>query len=358
MRPVTLATRLLPLAVAAALVACSGDSAQSLVASAKEHLARNDVAAAQIQLKSALQKDPESAEARYLLGKLLLDAGNAEAAAVELHKAVRLKYAENVATPDLARALVAAGEPQRLVEQFGQTTLSDAMAEADFKSSLASAYGVLGKRHQAEEALAAALKAVPDYGPAIRFHARLMADTGDLDGALAELDRIIARSPQDHEAWQLKAELLRFGKQDFDEALKTYRQVIAIRSNFAPAHAGAISILLGQRDKDGAKVQFEQLKAALPNHPQTRYFEGNLAVLDGELDKAQDIVNQLLRLTPNNPRVLLLAGTVAFERREYLQADAHLTRAVQAAPNQDTARRLLALTHLRQGQPSKALSVL
>ena len=79
--------RLIAFAASLALGACSGDSADSLVASAKAHLAKNDVKSAQIELKSALQKNSESAEARFLLGKTLLDGGDADAAAVELGKA-------------------------------------------------------------------------------------------------------------------------------------------------------------------------------------------------------------------------------------------------------------------------------
>ena len=52
------------------MVGCADDP-EALVASAKALLAKNDNSAAIIQLKNALQKDPDIAEARFLLGKAL-----------------------------------------------------------------------------------------------------------------------------------------------------------------------------------------------------------------------------------------------------------------------------------------------
>ena len=54
------------------LTACFGEKPEAMIASAKDYLAKNDNKAAIIQIKNALQKVPDSAEARFLLGKALL----------------------------------------------------------------------------------------------------------------------------------------------------------------------------------------------------------------------------------------------------------------------------------------------
>ena len=71
-------------AIALLLSACgSGSSEKEFIASARSFLAANDPKAATIQLKNALQKNPESPEVRYLLGKSLLLGGDAVGAEVE-----------------------------------------------------------------------------------------------------------------------------------------------------------------------------------------------------------------------------------------------------------------------------------
>ena len=59
--------------IAAVLLAGCSEKPESLVASARELLARNDRAGAMIHLRNALQKNSDLAEARFLLGETLLD---------------------------------------------------------------------------------------------------------------------------------------------------------------------------------------------------------------------------------------------------------------------------------------------
>jgi Tfp pilus assembly protein PilF len=51
------------------LVGCGGEKPETMLSSAKAFLAKNDHKAAAIQLKNALQQDPQLAEARFLLGQ-------------------------------------------------------------------------------------------------------------------------------------------------------------------------------------------------------------------------------------------------------------------------------------------------
>jgi putative PEP-CTERM system TPR-repeat lipoprotein len=357
----TLSRSLAPvlLAIAAAtLVACGGDSPDKLIGSAKEALGKGDAKAAVIHMKTLLQENASNGEARFLLGKALLASGDAPAATLELRKALDLKYKESEVVPELARSMYIEGQYQKLTEQFNQTTLDDPLAEADLKATLALTYGSMGRRDLAQKAVEAALKATPDYGPAKVFEARLQADTGDLDGALAAVEKQIGRTPQDHDAWQLKGDLLAYGKRDTEAAIAAYRQAIAVKPNFVPAHSSVLTLLLGKQDLKAAREQLAQLQKVLPNNPQTIYFAGSVALLAKEYDKALEIAQALLRIGPDNPRVLQLAGAVEFERRAYLQAEAHLAKALQRAPDLDVSRRLLVLTYLRLTQPGKALSTL
>jgi putative PEP-CTERM system TPR-repeat lipoprotein len=340
------------------LAACGGKDPAELIGSAKGFADKGDHKAAIIELKTALQESPDLAEARFLLGKSLLASGDVAGAALELRKALELRFDENEVVPELAQALLMQGDFQRLLEQFGTTVLSQPLAEAELKVTLARANGGLGRREPAKRAIESALKAMPEYGPAKVFEARLQADSGDLDGALGALDKQLERTPHDAEGWQLKGDLQAYGKRDLDAALAAYRQAIVVRPNHVPSHASAITVLLSKNDLEGAKAQLDGLRKIMPNHRQTLYFEANVALLGKDLAKAKEIVDQLLRVGSDNARVLQLAGAVEFERRSWVQAEAHLAKAIQLDPNLDRARRMLAATHLQRSEPAKALAVL
>ena len=84
------------------LLAACGDSPETMVASAKEYLAKNDRNAASIQLKNALQKNPGFGEARFLLGKINFDSGDYAGAEKELRRAMDAGF-----SLDETRALLA-----------------------------------------------------------------------------------------------------------------------------------------------------------------------------------------------------------------------------------------------------------
>src|SRR3712207_677150 len=95
------ARRVAVAAFAAAVIAgCGGGSTpEAMLASGKDYLAKNDRSAAIIQLKNALQQNPKLAEARFLLGKTLLDTGDIPGGEKELRKALELNYPAEEAVP-------------------------------------------------------------------------------------------------------------------------------------------------------------------------------------------------------------------------------------------------------------------
>ena len=113
---------------ALSLTACGTDSPETMLASAKDYLAKNDAKAAVIQLKNALQSKPDLAEARFLLGKALLDEGNVSGADVEFRKAADLKYPADQLVPLQARALLLLGQTKKVIDDFGKVQLSSRKA--------------------------------------------------------------------------------------------------------------------------------------------------------------------------------------------------------------------------------------
>ena len=112
------------LLVSLLLVACS-DSPDALVSSAKDYLAKNDSKAAVIQIKNALQKNPNLPEARYLLGVALLEGGDPVGAETELRKAMELKHPQDLVLPKLAQALLAQGQGKKLIDEWAKVELGD-----------------------------------------------------------------------------------------------------------------------------------------------------------------------------------------------------------------------------------------
>lgn len=345
------------LLVALCLAGCADDRPETLLASAREYLARHDSRAAVIQIKNALQKSPDSPEARFLLAKALLESGDAAGAELEARKAIELQFSAEQAVPLLARALLAQGKTGKVIDELAKASPTGAEGRADRLTVLAMAYGAQGDLPAAEKALAQALEAQPDYGPAMLVQSRLKAAIRDYPGALARVEEVLAKAPDNEEAWKLKGDIL--GAQGQAEpSLAAYRKALEARPDLVPIHVAIVSSLLREARLEDAGRQWEALNQIAPKDSQTRYLEVLLTFRKGDYEAAHNLVQHLLAAAPDNPSVLQLAGAVEYQRRSWQQAQTHLSRALDAAPDLPLARRLLIAAYLQGGQAGKALAAL
>jgi putative PEP-CTERM system TPR-repeat lipoprotein len=339
-------------------VSCSPDSPQSLIASGKQFVAKKDPRSAVIQFKSALQIDPQSVEARYLLGQAMLDSEDPAGAVVELSKAFDQKYDPNKVLPPLARAMLLAGDGDKLSTLYGEVSLEDKLAMASLKSSVAAAWGLQNKVARSEAAIAAALQAVPDFGPALLLRARIMASHHEVAGAMRVVEQVLAREPNLYEGWQVKGEIQQVLLKNPDAALESFAKALSLERAYVPAHTAIIAVRLAANDIAGAKAQAEQLRKVLPKHPQTMFIDAQIAFVDRDVKKAREIAQQLMRLAPTHQGVLQLAGAIEAQSGSLVMAETFLNKALQLNPDLPLARRVLAQTYLKLGQPAKALETL
>ncbi len=339
------------------LSACGGDSPGAMLDSAKEYLAKNDSKAAVIQLKNALQSNPDLAEARFLLGKALLEEGNPTGAEVELRKAADLKYPADQLVPLQARALLALGQAKKVVDELGKVQLTSSDGKADLNTTLGRAWLALGKTDAAQTAFGDALAAVPDYGPALFGQARIKASQRDFAAAMSLIDSALAKTPGLVEALQFKGDILAIqGKKS--ESSDIYRKIIESKPDYLPAHASLISRWIEAGKLEEASKQFEAMKKIAPSHPQTTYVQAELLFREKKFKEAREAIQQHLKAMPDSISGLQLAGAIEYELQSYDTAETHLNKALSRAPGLDIARRMLVATYLRSGKPDKALSAL
>ena len=341
-----------------ALLAGCGDKPEALLQSAKAYLAKNEQKAAVIELKNALQSDPDLPEARFLLGSAFLESGDAVGAETELRKALELQHPREYVMPELAKALLAQGYYKKLIAELAPVVLSQPSAQASVQLSLASAYAAQGQTDLSEAALQAALQADPGYAPALLVQARQQAARRDMDAAMTLTETAIAKAPLSYEAWKLKADILWMGQNQPTQALAAYRKALELKPDFMAAHAALINMLLQQGQLPEAAPQLARLAALAPEHPQTKYLQAQLAFQKKELNLARDLVRLVLNSAPKNSQALQLAGAVEYELNAFTQAEVYLLQALRQAPELVLARRALVLTYLRLGQPAKALETI
>lgn len=339
------------------LGACSNRNEAQLLGSAKDYLEKKDAKSAVVQLKDLLQTSPDSAEARFLLGKTLLELGDMAGAEIELKRALHLKYPDAKVMPLLARALLQQGENRKLTDRFANQELPDSEAGAELQSLVALAFSAQGQSGKARAAIAQALTLAPASVPAQIAQARIKANENEIDAALALLDQLLARHP-DAEALQLRGDLLVKAKRDIPAAVEAYQAALKLRPDEVSLHVALISLYFVQNDPAAAHRQFEALRRLQPKHPQTLFYQAQFAFVGGDANGARGLMQQVLQAYPEKASALMLAGAIELQLRDLPQAETYLAKALREQPKLLAARRLLAQVHLLNRQPGKAVQLL
>ncbi|MGI9217532.1 MAG: XrtA/PEP-CTERM system TPR-repeat protein PrsT [Hydrogenophaga sp.] len=346
------------LLVAGVLSACGNKDPQELVVAARQYIQKNDYPAAIIELKNALQAQPDLAEARLLLGKAMLANGDAVGAEAELRKAREVNYSPNEVSPLLARAWLALGQPKKVTEAFDQTKLDSPQAQAELLTSLAVAWRMQNRGEDHRKRLKEALAISPELAAAVIEHARQLAGDRAFDQALIELDELLGREPRNADALKLRGDVLQLGLQKSDEALQSYQAAVAASPKHLDAHVALVRLLMATGKNEDAVNALRALVGFAPGHPSTLYLQTQEAYQKQDMKTAKERVQQLLKVVPDSPNANEIAGAIELQTGSVVQAQAYLSKALKIAPGLRVARRALVAAHLRAGQLDQAVAAL
>ncbi|MSO77115.1 MAG: tetratricopeptide repeat protein [Alphaproteobacteria bacterium] len=178
------------------------DRADRFFTDAQKRLRAGDAAAAMIELRNALQRNPGHLPARQLLGELSLQAGNVAAAEKDLRRHYNATKDERTAGK-LAFALVQLRRFDEALVLLG----ADGTSTFDGARVAGYAYASVGRRTEAEAAFRKMLSIDPKSHEAMAQIARLRLETGDIEAGKEMLDTLFTVEPNSVEGWLLKSDL-------------------------------------------------------------------------------------------------------------------------------------------------------
>ncbi|MEM9255147.1 MAG: XrtA/PEP-CTERM system TPR-repeat protein PrsT [Pseudomonadota bacterium] len=354
------------------LAACDRFSSDRHLADAKEYLAVSDFPSATIELKNALLANSESAEARWLLGKLYLDTGDMASAEKELRGARTWGWQPNDVRPALAKALLAQGKVEEALElahedldhpAAGSLLSSQAMAAladqqpdqallliglatgvspTDFDVRLAQAtIAVKLDQPDGDAQVTRLLEDFPDESGVLWLNSQTLLRQGRLEEAKAALDDYIASSSSTAIADRIMRALVNLGMKDYEAAYADAREVITL-SPYNPAAnyiVGVYHFQKGQRRAAISALSFAEPVAG--QFPLILYYLSSSYLTLQNLEFAEKYANQFLQAKPHDANgAKLLAATKLMQGRPIAAEDA-LHPILAQAPNDVEALNLM-----------------
>ena len=197
---------LLTLFLSVMLSACSEEVVDvNHYENAKRFLEEEDKLGAAAELKAAIQKDDNTAEASALLGEIYYEAGDYQDAEKELSRALSLGAKSNEVVPMLAQVLLSLDA----YESLDNLSLEDLDPEGRSIVQAAKGLSMIYRENLlvASEIIEAALQNEPRSPYADVAAARLSMEDGALDEALVRLEDVLSIAPEYVPAWSLKGDI-------------------------------------------------------------------------------------------------------------------------------------------------------
>ncbi|MCC5887235.1 MAG: PEP-CTERM system TPR-repeat protein PrsT [Gammaproteobacteria bacterium] len=352
------------LLLAATLVAaaCSSATPEERLERAVGHEAEGRYQAAILELRNALQADPELAEARLLLGLLFLRVGDYLSAVAELERAERLGVEGMELVEALAQARVSSGEERharRVIADHDGTPPEE--LSVSLAASLGGALQRVGRTESASTLLRGLVERSPDSAQARLALARLEWSQGRVEPALLQAQAAVSAAPEDQEARMVLGELLLVSgnAEAAQEAFSRAMELAQARGgNLVFAQLGLARALVAARDFDDARPVVESALQAVPNLPAGRYLMALIQLEAGQLEQARESLELVIRDAPDHLASRYFRALINFREGRYERARDDLDRIIARSPENLQARLLLAAVYAEEGAHDRAANVL
>nr|MDJ0938914.1 tetratricopeptide repeat protein [Woeseiaceae bacterium] len=355
--------RLATLASVLLLSACQ-PSPEERLAAANQYMATGDYPAAIIEVKNALQADPDNAAARALLAEASYRVADFETATDEYRRA--LAGDESIDNYlGLGRSLLRSGNA---VEAFDSVHehLPDSSDDERVHVLMGEIYSALGNYANAQAAFQRAVDIEPASVGGLVGMAVVTGAQGDTAQARSLLIKATEADPSAARAWTVLGNFERVAG-NLDAATAAYKKAVALDSPALPvserfeARAALITTAIETRDLELAEGELALLQALLPGHPTLNYLRGQLAFVQGDADTAASEMQKYLSRVPNDARAQAVMGAISYSQNHFSQAEMYLQQARLGNAGESGNRavnRLLAETRLRLNRPDDALAIL
>lgn len=338
--------------LASAIAGCSKPlSHDELLVRAGQAYQSGELNAAMIDVRTALQEQPDSASARRLHGEILLAQRAMSDAVSNFERSLQAEESAAVAAL-YGKALNESAQSRQFREMHEQGRFSYATDEPAYIAQVVIAGVNTRNADEAQEVLFNALEKHPDHPQLELAHAYLLIQHNRAaNEAVAILQRLTEQDETFEDAWSQLGLALRLSG-DQEGARAAYAKAAELNPFRFEDRIAHIMLLIDNSDYSEA----DQLLTELDNvdHPSVHFARARLLLADNEARPALQKLQQVLAAQPDHIGALYLSGVANARSGNFSTAEAQLRRFLAFVPGHTEASINLAQIYLSLEEPARA----
>ena len=339
------------------LTGCQQKTSEDHLSAAETFIQAGNTQAAIVELKNAIQLEPSSAKARFELGQLYLAENAYEAAEKELSRSLELGFDAAKVVPFLSRAYQKTGANAALIEIDHTLEAMTAVEQIEVGYYKVQSLMQLDKREEAEELInqLSLIDTSSVYKGLVATMGTILAE--DYETALNQAIELQLQAPLNKDVLNLTARLYLLNEQA-EKAADVYSDYVKSAPEDIETRFALANLLVEQRRTKEAEPHVDKLLEINDQNGLLNQLKGIIRAAEGDFVNAQKHSEIAIQNGRTDAIVRLVAGYSAFEQGNFVDTERHLSQIATLLPDNHPGLRLLAAAQLQTGKADEASDVL
>ena len=250
------------------------------------------------------------------------------------------------------------GEGDSAVREYREGMTKDAPKKSTYEKRIIEVLMRQGKRTEAAELNTQILKEDANDNDARGLAATFMLDRGEVTKALAELQTVVAHSPNNPVA-QYNLGRAHAARGEWEQARERFQKAIGLRPDYVQAWLALAQLPVSRGDFDAALKSCEEVLAKYDrNNNNARLIASAALMGQKKFSDSRQVLDAMLKANPSSPDVLFQLGVVNLAEKKYKEAEDAFRRSYDLNPANSRGLMGMVETEMAQNHADQALQLL
>ncbi|MEO8368045.1 MAG: tetratricopeptide repeat protein [Candidatus Solibacter sp.] len=249
------------------------------------------------------------------------------------------------------------GDGDSAIKEYKEGIAKDSKKKSTYQKRVIEVLMRQGKRVEAAEINSQILKENPNDNDARGLAATFLLDKGDIAKALAELQAVVTRAPENPVShYNLGRAHLARG--EMEQARQQFIKAIELRSDYILARLSLAQLQVNRAEFEAALKTSEEILKIDKGNVNARLIESAALMGQKKFGDSRVMLDAMLKTSPGSPDVLFQLGVVNLAENRFKEAEDAFRRSYQLNPANSRGLMGIVETSMAQNKTDEALKIL